>query len=381
MKFIHTSDWHLGRVFHGVQLMEDQSYALDCLEEIVKSDKPDVLLVAGDVYDRSVPPVVAVELLDDFLGRVIRRHKIPVVMIPGNHDSSGRLSFASRLLQEQGLHIVGDPKSLEKPIVIEDSHGPVNIFAIPFMDPAQVRSAGICEDAKDHDEAMGALVEFCLSCKPKGRTLAIAHAFVAGGKESESERRLSIGGASQVSAVWFGKFDYVALGHLHRPQKADGTAAEYSGSLLKYSFSETDDIKGVVLGEMDAKGAVTTEFVKIEPLRDVRCFEGRFNDLLKPKGSRKSREDYLEVTLTDRGPVLDAMERLREHYPNVLNIRRKTPTGGSSKKGGPIDPEKVDRMELFSRFFEDVTGEKLTIEQKKAFAGVLCEVEKEQEED
>jgi len=377
MKFIHTSDWHLGRTFHGVQLVEDQAFALDQLEEVVKDEKPDVLLVSGDIYDRSVPPVDAVELLDDFLLRIVRGLGVTVVMIAGNHDSPERLSFASRLLQDQGLHLFGVLSTMA-PVIVEDAHGPVRIFGIPYAEPAEVRDAGFGEDVRTHDAAIQVLADKCLAQKSNDRMITLIHAFVAGGKESESERRLSIGGAGEVQGDRLQDFDYIALGHLHRPQKINGKKAQYSGSLLKYSFSEEKDRKGVIVGEMNDKGSVNTKFIEIIPKHDVRRLEGLFKNFEKPTGDRKSREDYLEITLTDRGPVLDAMERLRKFYPNLLNIRRRNLDTDAAIPAKQINIQKVDRMELFSSFFTQVTGEKLTRQEESALSGVLREVEKEQ---
>ena len=376
MRFIHTSDWHLGRVYYGLRLTDDQAYALAQIEDVVKDTKPDVLLVSGDIYDRSVPPVDAVDLLDDFLQRIVREHKVPVVLIAGNHDGPARMSFASQFLSDQDLHIVGTLDEIA-PIVIEDKHGPVEIFGIPYADPPEVRNAHIGEDVRDHDAATEAVMSACLKRRSSDRAIALAHAFVSGGKVSESERRLSVGGTGEVRRSRFKGFDYVALGHLHRPQTAGAETIRYSGSLLKYSFSEAGDKKGVIIGEIDAKGSVTTEFTGLDPLHDVRCISGKFKDLNKPTGTKKSREDYLEITLTDRGPILDAMERLRKIYPNLLNIRRPNLQMGDDIRLDTPDPRKVDHIEMFSSFFEQVTGGKMSQKEKKAFADILKEVHDE----
>jgi exonuclease SbcD len=342
MRFIHTSDWHLGRAFHGARLIEDQSFVLDQLVRLVKDAEVDALLVSGDVYDRSVPPVEAVELLDDVLNRIVRGLDVPVFMIAGNHDSPERISFASDFLREQGLHVFGTLSDIGV-VQLRDRHGPIEVIGIPYADPAQVREAGLGDDVRDHDAAMEALVGEYNKRRKADRVVLLAHAFVSGGKESESERRLSVGGTGEVGGVRFKGFTYVALGHLHRPQAVGGPGLSYSGSILKYSFSEAGDRKGARVVDVGSE----------------------------------AREAYLEITLTDRGPILDAMERLRKVYPNVLNIRRPAIELDEGRAVETVDPRKVDRAELFATFFEQVTGKKPTKKEMKAFSSILSEVDRE----
>ena len=259
----------------------------------------------------------------------------------------------------------------------EDSHGPIDVIGIPYAEPAEVRAAGMGEDIEDHDAAMEALVGECNRLRGSDRMIVLAHAFVSGGKESESERRLTVGGPGEVAGSRFKGFTYVALGHLHRPQSASGQGVSYSGSILKYSFSEVADTKGVRVIDIDCDGNRRIEFVEIVPRHDVRCMKGRFERLLKPGGDRTSREAYLEITLTDRGPILNAMERLRKVYPNVLNIRRPGIEPGAGRAIETVDPRRVDRIELFSTFFEQVTGGRPTAKEMKAFTSVLSDVAEE----
>jgi exonuclease SbcD len=376
MRFIHTSDWHLGRAFHGARLIEDQSFVLDQLVRLVKDAEVDALLVSGDVYDRSVPPVEAVELLDDVLNRIVRGLDVPVFMIAGNHDSPERISFASDFLREQGLHVFGTLSDIGV-VQLRDRHGPIEVIGIPYADPAQVREAGLGDDVRDHDAAMEALVGEYNKRRKADRVVLLAHAFVSGGKESESERRLSVGGTGEVGGVRFKGFTYVALGHLHRPQAVGGPGLSYSGSILKYSFSEAGDRKGARVVDVGSEGELKVEFIELKPRHDLRCIEGRFNDLLEARDDAESREAYLEITLTDRGPILDAMERLRKVYPNVLNIRRPAIELDEGRAVETVDPRKVDRAELFATFFEQVTGKKPTKKEMKAFSSILSEVDRE----
>jgi exonuclease SbcD len=371
MRFIHTADWHLGRLFHGVHLTEDQHHALMQFVELVKEERPDAVLVAGDIYDRAIPPPEAVELLDEVLCRLVIDLKIPTVLIAGNHDSPQRLHFGSRLLADRRLYVTGNLPARCESVVFRDEHGPVHVYAVPYCEPMIVRQCLECEEVVDHDSAMRALVGRIRATHAMGeRKILMAHAFVAGGAECESERPLSVGGAGTVDVGSLGGFDYVALGHLHCPQRIGGGEVRYSGSLLKYSFDEVHQPKGVYVIEMDGRGACAVRTVPITPRRDVRKIEGLIEDLLAGPRDGKSNEDYLEVTITDDGPVLDAIGRLREVYPNVMSIRRPERVNGAGAGDRP-DIRGKTALQLFGAFYRHVTAE-----QERACAGVGEETER-----
>ena len=374
MKFIHTADWHLGRTFHESNLIEDQEHVLNELIKLIVEEKPDVLLVAGDVYDRSVPAVDAIRLLESVINKIVLDLHVPVAMIAGNHDSPDRLAFGSQLYQDKGLHVAG-PRT--RKFVVPDKHGDVEIHLIPYARPEEAVAAGLTIKNKSHDAAIEAQVEACIAEGVSDRSIAVAHAFVTNCEPSDSERYLSVGGTGTVSADHFDVFGYTALGHLHRPQPVRNNI-QYSGSLLKYSFSEVAHVKGVVVGEMDAKGKVTTEFVELQALHDVRVLEGKFKDLLKPTGKVAARKDYIEFRLTDRGLVLNAMSRLREVYANALSVRRPSIENASQKKTGR-DRHELSKEEIFAQFFEEMMGEPLNKKETKAFAEVLSLVMHEEE--
>jgi exonuclease SbcD len=372
MKFIHTSDWHLGRLFYGVHLTEDQAHVLEQLMALIKDAKAEALLVSGDIYDRAVPPPDAVKLLDEVLSRIVKGLKTPVILIAGNHDSPDRLGFGSQLLAGVGLYVQGSLSTETSPVVIHDEAGPLCIYAIPYAEPALVRQQLAREDIHDHEAAMRALVERVRLVHPPGaRSILMTHAFVAGGEESESERPLSVGGASTVNADCFEGFHYVALGHLHRPQSAGSETVNYSGSLLKYSFSETAHTKSVSLVEMDAEGRCTVERIPLTPRRDVRRIEGALADILNGPQAGESREDYVMVTLLDKGAILDAMGQIREVYPNALHIERPTWGAGGEFQGPRVDHRQMDEVELFGQFFSQVAGNDLSEEQRSAFAAIV----------
>jgi exonuclease SbcD len=377
LRFIHTADWHLGRLFHGGHLTDDQAHVLEQLVDLCRDTKPDALFVAGDVYDRAVPPPEAVGLLDDVLSRLVLDLEVPVVMIAGNHDSPGRLHFGARLLAGRRLYVSGQFVGRCEPIIFHDAHGPVHVYALPYAEPSTVRCTLASDAVVDHDSAMRATVKGIRDTHPAGvRSILVAHAFVAGASGCESERPLSVGGAGTVDAGCFAGFDYVALGHLHRPQiiSADGVGAvRYAGSLLKYSFDEADQTKSVTVVEMDAAGACRCEAIAFSPRREVRRISGLLAELLIPLADGNGHDDYLEVTLLDDGPVLDAVGRLRELYPNVSELKR-IERKLDDVAAARLDHRRATDLELFRAFFRHVTAQDLAQPQELAFAGVVEEM-------
>lgn len=372
MRILHTSDWHLGRILYGVHLINDQAHVLEQFIQLVAYSKPDVILITGDIYDRSVPPTGAVTLLDDVLGKILLDYEVPVILIAGNHDSPDRLGFGAGLLARQDLHLICQLNSDLGPVVIHDSAGPVYFCPAPYAEPPLVRERLRAPDAASHEQAMLAVIQhLTASTIPAGaRRVILAHAFVAGGEESESERPLSVGGSGAVSASLFQPFHYAALGHLHQPQRVGDEHVRYAGSLLKYSFSEALHQKSVTLVEMDGAGKTKIETIPLIPRRDVRCLEGYFADI-RDNPQKEGRDDYIMVTLLDKGPVMDAIGRLREVYPNVLHIERPALTTGGELRGPGGDHRRMDEAALFTSFFEQVTGEPLSEEQNKVFAELL----------
>jgi len=368
MRFIHTSDWHLGRIFHGTHLTDDQAYILEDFIKLVSCSKPDVVLIAGDIYDRAAPPAEAVNLLDDVLSRILLDCRVPVVLIAGNHDSPERVGFGAKLLARQGLHIAGMLDKNIAPVEIRDAGGPVYIYPLPYADPPVAREKFSAKDIRDHNEAMAYIINQLNSVITSGiRSILVGHSFVAGGEVSESERPLSIEGSGFVDPEHFFAFHYTALGHLHRPQYTERENIRYSGSLMKYSFSEAGHRKSVTLAEMDRDGKTTIEEVSLTPRRDVRCLEGLLNDILTGPRSGESRYDYLKVTLMDYGAILDAMGKLRSVYPNVLHIERPFLAADLELRGPGGDHRELSETGLFSSFIEQVTGTALSPEQLRVF--------------
>ncbi len=380
LRFIHTADWHLGRLFHGVHLTEDQAHILQQFTDLVRQSKPDLVIVAGDIYDRAVPPPDAVALLNDTVSEIVLGLKVPMLMIAGNHDSPERLGFGSALLSQQQLHMISDVGQVGTPIRFEGSHGTVDVIGIPYAEPAVVRERLGDEAVKDHSLAMRAILGAVKKPRGKsGRSILVTHAFVAGGKVSDSERPLSIGGAESVPRSKFAGFDYVALGHLHRPQTV-GPKLHYSGSLLKYSFSEAEHTKSVKLVEMDTKGSCSVQEVSFSPLKDVRRIKGHLKRILEEQPGRTAKNDYLMVSLLDKGAILDAMGKLREVYPNVLHIERSHLGSGDGAPGRNIDHRRMSDEELFSAFFTEVTDGDLTSEQRTSYVETVSAMRRDERE-
>ena len=372
MRFVHCSDWHLGRLFHGRHLTEDQAHVLlgeGQLLDLCRDAKAEALVVAGDLYDRAVPPSEAVELLSETLERVARDLKIPALLIAGNHDSPERIGFGAALMESSGIHLAGPVRAEPARVVLEDAHGTVSFHLLPYAEPAVARHELEEPDLQGHDAVLRALAGRARA-QAEARSVLVAHAFVTGGEESESERPLSIGGADRVDAEAFEGFSYVALGHLHRPQRAGAERLRYSGSLLKYSFSEADQRKSVSVVELDAAGELSVEQVELSPRRDVRVIQGRLEKLLEGPAAGENREDYLLARLEDREALLDPMGKLREVYPNVLHLERAGREGEGLAGAPRVDRRGQGDAELFESFVREVTDEDPSDEERAAFLEV-----------
>lgn len=386
MKILHTGDWHLGKIVNQVYMTEDQKYILGELIKIIEEEKPDVMVISGDIYDRSVPPVQAVELLDRTLSHIILKEKIPVLAISGNHDSAERLDFGSRLLETEGLFIEGRLKEEIRKASFKDQWGTVNFYLVPYADPAEIRNLYKDDSIKSHNDAFKAIVKRIKeNINPDERNVLVCHGYVAGAAAlelSESERPLSIGGTEYVDAGIFRDFEYTALGHLHSPQKVSSNSIRYAGSLLKYSFSEARQHKSVAIAVIGEKGKdAVVDLKPLKPLRDMRVIKGELKELLK-NASKEGAEDYIKAILADRGELIDPMGKLRQVYPNTLEITRENiikPAGNSKTSAGEGFRQKT-KMELFESFYENISGEKLSQEYRKIMENVIAEAEKEEKE-
>lgn len=372
MKFIHTADWHLGKLLKEHSMTEDQEWLLNNrFLPLVDEEKPDVILLSGDVYDRSYPPEEAVELFDRMTEEIVGKRKIPFIIISGNHDSAERLAVASRLLKWQGLYIFG-PLTRLFPVILEDADGKVAFCPLPYAEPARVRvmmnTLGLegADQVHSYEEAETVLSRYLLSLLPAEplRKVALAHAFAAGGTPSESERPLSIGGYDRISDSVFEEYDYTALGHLHRPQKTqkESEKIQYSGSLMRYSFDEVNQKKGVIVGELDKEGKVQTTFHEMVPRYQVRCMEGAFDTLMGEE--TEPSDDYLQIRLTDETPVIDAMPKLRTKFPHALGVEQDM--GYREDEGSRnIHLEQMSDEDILKRFVHQFRDRDLTEEEEK----------------
>ncbi|GIU05891.1 exonuclease SbcCD subunit D [Shewanella glacialipiscicola] len=374
MKFIHTSDWHIGRQLHNQSLLDDQAFVLEQIIALASEHKVDAVIVAGDIYDRSIPPANAVALLDDVLNRLVHGLGLQVIMIAGNHDGHERLGFAAKQMAASGLYIIGPLSAEVHPIRLSSLSGDVVFYPLPYADPATVRHVFECE-AASHEMAMDILLEQVRKHDSQGLPkVVIGHCFLDGGSESESERPLSIGGADKISPTLFTEFDYVALGHLHGPQYKGAEHVRYSGSILKYSFSEQHQHKSVTLVELGAQTPLNICLLPLKSMRDVRILEGELEILLAQGKMDIKREDYLMVRLLDKHAILDAMGKLRAVYPNVLHLERTGLMAGQQQVALSRDHIKKGEMDMFCDFFSQVSGESLTQAQQTVMDDLLTKL-------
>ncbi|HDU8574110.1 TPA: exonuclease SbcCD subunit D [Vibrio parahaemolyticus] len=371
MKFIHTSDWHLGRQFHNVSLLEDQQAVLEQLIQYIENNPVDAVIVAGDVYDRSVPPTIAIELLNRVVKRICGELNTPMILISGNHDGAERLGFGSEQMKRSGLHIISNFEDMLTPVVIETkAAGHVAFYGMPYNDPEQVRYV-YKEQVSTHDEAHKLIAEkITEQFQSEHRNILISHCFVDGAIESESERPLSIGGSDRVSHEHFLNFDYVALGHLHQPQKKGEEYIRYSGSLMKYSFGEQNQKKGFTLVEIGKDGFIGTEHIELTAPHEMRIVEGELEQILEWGKTDPKNEDYLLVRLMDKHAILNPMEKLRTVYPNVLHLEKPGMLIGVEQE---MAQAKLARSEIdmFKDFFAEAQDSELSNEQEQAISDII----------
>lgn len=380
MKILHTSDWHLGRTLHGYSLIEDQAYMLDQLIEYMIQEKIELLIIAGDVYDKSLPNEEAVALFNHFISQVIGRLEIPTVIIAGNHDSNTRIHFGSELFASKHLYIVGECEKGYQQVTIEGSET-IDVYLIPYMEPAYVREIAGDETIKRHDDAMRYLTRQIEKEKNDRATLLVVHAFVAGGDLSDSERRLcAVGTAEMVGADCFKPFTYTALGHLHKPQAIGSEHIRYSGSLLKYSISEANQPKCFVKLEIVDGKLTTLEEVSLKPKRDLKIVQGPIEAIVKAGAQlgEEERQNYVYAKIESKGTE-DVVGLLKQIYPYTLGaefVMNKTTSKDRESKQSEFEARKKKSLsELFIDFM-DYVGETTFDEEETAYMGeVIKQIE------
>ena len=383
MRLLHTSDWHLGRSLHRADLRQAQAAYLDHLVEVVRSEHIDAVLVAGDVYDRAIPPLDAVALCEDALVR-LRDAGARVIVTSGNHDSARRLGFGSALADAAGVHLRTRAGALAQPVLLEDKHGPVAVYGVPFLEPDAVR-AELPADPGDGDEAaaprghrgvLGRAVR-CIradaAARGGARPVVMAHAWVAGGEASDSERDISVGGVGRVPASLFGGFSYVALGHLHGPQTL-APHLRYSGSPLPYSFSEAAQAKGSWLVELDATGDVRAERVPAPAFRALSVLRGPLDDLLASAAYAGREGDFVSVVLTDASRPEGAMDKLRRRFPHVLVLAYEPEGAAAGPRSYRARVAGRDDLAVTAEFVQHVRNEPVTPGERALLAAAFEEV-------
>lgn len=375
MRFIHLADLHIGKRVNEFSMMEDQRYILGRVLELVDEQKEngkavDGVLIAGDVYDKAVPAAEAVQLLDCFLTELVTRN-LPVYMVSGNHDSGERLSFGSHLLEKSGVFLRSVYDGYLEPIELEDSYGKFNLYMLPFVKPAHVRKALDDDTIITYQDAVCAVLEH-VSIKQEERNLLIAHQMVTGAQRCDSEE-ISIGGLDNIDADVFDCFDYVALGHLHGPQKVGRDEVRYAGTLLKYSFSECSHKKSVTIVEFCEKGNVTIETIPLVPLRDMRQIEGRYEEVMSKEFYKDSnKEDYLKVVLTDEEEIPDVLGRLRTVYPNIMKLEYNNTRTRSSKSIEQAEiTENKQPVDYLEEFYEVQNNQKMSADQQMIVSDLI----------
>ena len=366
MKLIHLSDLHIGKRVNEVSMLDDQQYILLEILRIIDETRPDAVLIAGDVYDKTVPPAEAVSLLDNFLSRLSRRD-VPVLIISGNHDSPERLSFGSGLMRSAGVHVAPVYDGTIQPVTLADAHGPVYFYLLPFVKPIHVRRFYPDETIESYTDACRVAVEN-MHVDFTARNVLVTHQFVTGAATCESEE-ISVGGSDNVDASVFDGFDYVALGHIHGPQNIGSNKIRYSGTPLKYSFSEEKHFKSVTLVNLGEKGEIQIQTLPLTPRRDMRRIRGSFAEVI----SGPATQDYLHIVLTDEQDVPEAMGRLREIYPNIMKLSYdNTRTRTSQTIDGAREVQRKSPLELFGELYAQQNNQPMS-DQQRAFMRELIE--------
>ena len=377
MKLIHLSDLHIGKRVNEFSMAEDQKYILNQILEIIDREQPDCVVIAGDVYDKSIPSAEAVQILDDFLTRLAGR-KIPAAMISGNHDSPERLSFGAQLMKESGIYVSPVYDGQVQSIGFADEYGEVRVYMLPFLKPATVRHVYEVETVESYQDAVETAISH-LPLDTSCRNVLVAHQFAAGASRCESEE-MSVGGIDQVDVSVFDDFDYVALGHIHSPQSAGRPAVRYCGTPLKYSFSEAGQQKSVSVVELFEKGRVEIREVPLTPLRDMRKIRGTYLELTARSFYQGTNtEDYIQAILTDEEDIPDGMQKLRIIYPNLMRLEydnRRTRENRQIQQAA--DAEEKSEAELFSQLYELQNNQPLDEEQKQFLEAVIRQVKGEE---
>lgn len=380
MRLMHLADLHIGKKVNEFSMLEDQRYILEQVLALARDQKVDGVLIAGDIYDKAIPPVEAVSLFDAFLTRLSEWH-LPVYMINGNHDSVERVSFGAKLMKKSGVYVASEYAGYVEQVRVKDAYGILDIYLLPFVKPAYVRAVWgeEADGIRTYQEAV-AYVMSKMELETDHRNLLVAHQFVTGAVTCDSEEH-SVGGLDQVEAACFNGFDYVALGHLHGPQTVGRDTIRYAGTLLKYSFSEANHKKSVTIVELKEKGNISIETYPLEPLHDMRKIRGSYEEITKKSNyDRTNTEDYVQIILTDEEDIFDAVGKLRVIYPNLMKLEYdNTRTRRNSQTEVEDTAEDKLPMEFAEELFEIQNNKPMREEQKQYMESLMTDIWEEKE--
>lgn len=374
MRLLHLADLHLGKRVHEFSMLEDQRYILKQILGIVEEEHADGVLIAGDIYDKTVPPAEAVQLLDDFLTRIAER-KIPVFLISGNHDSAERISFGAKLFAKSGVYFASGYQGKTEFVTLEDAYGKLDIYLLPFIRPVYVRQAfpELAEEIVSYQDALRVVLAH-IDLDREHRNVLVAHQFVTGAERCESEE-IQVGGLDNVDASLFRDFDYVALGHIHGPQWISRETVRYAGTPLKYSFSEARHQKAVTMIELRGKGEVEIRKIPLIPLRDMRKIRGTYEELTRRSVYENTNlEDYVQVTLTDEEDIFDAVGKLRVIYPNLMKLEYDNRRTGKSRETAVEEKAERTPLEYTKELFAMQNERSMSPGQEKYLINLIEEV-------
>lgn len=374
MKLMHLSDLHLGKRVNEFSMLEDQVYIINKIISIIDDKKPDGIILAGDIYDKPIPPAEAVELFDDFLYKLSQRN-IKVFIISGNHDSAERIAFGSRLFDKSGIYLSPVYDGKISPIELNDDYGKINIYMLPFIKPVHVRRFFPDEEISSYTDAVSTVIKN-MNMDNDIRNILITHQFVTGSSRTESED-ISVGGSDNVDSIVFKDFDYVALGHIHRSQSCGSEYIRYCGTPLKYSFSEANDTKSITLLDINEKGNIKLDFIPLTPLRDMVEIKGTYNDLMLKSFYENTtlQEDYVHITLTDEEDIPDVITKLRVVYKNIMKLDYDNNRTRSISEISLInDMESKSPLELFDIFYESRNGQYLSDVQRDFMENIIEDI-------
>ena len=371
MKIMHLSDLHLGKRVNEFSMLEDQTYILNKIIHIIDEEQPKGIILAGDIYDKPIPPAEAVELFDDFLYKLSKRN-LYVFIISGNHDSAERIAFGSRLFDKAGIHLSPVYHGNISPIELSDNFGKINIYMLPFIKPVHVRRYFPDEEINSYTAAVSTVIDN-MHIDTDSRNILVTHQFVTGSSRTESED-ISVGGSDNVDASVFKDFDYVALGHIHRSQSCGSEYIRYCGTPLKYSFSESKDTKSITVIDIKEKGDIKLDFIPLTPLRDMAEIKGSYNELMLKSFYENTslQKDYVHITLTDEDDIPDVITKLRVIYKNIMKLDYDNQRTRKSSEINLINAvDSMSPLELFDTFYEIQNGNHLSDAQRVFLENII----------